>query len=281
MVIGDRVVGNSAYLRIGDNVIMQADVGLNFLHSEQKVENGTMGVVIGFSRRKRFITRTAARRLCSLNPGVYSENLFPLVYWTDRSSGAVDPLSIEWGEGYTPLEIERRLSDHDYYMAFKALSFEEELPQTKFYEGDLIEIPTATGRAQGVISSIDYEYKTYDVYSGDDYIFLSWDHPITLISHGNYWKWKNGQGSVSLSFPNIYEEVAFYSSIPGFIMPVLNPNTKDFSWGNLEMLECGFKDGSGDIMQTAHNVFLLWKVDKDPSFKARVRAYTKEGYRFS
>ncbi len=132
--------------------------------------------------------------------------------------------------------------------------FIRDLPETKFWEGDIVKIPEMTHHLKGwsdegtenfQVVSIDYNYidqKTdyglpYPFYVVSSSIGAGWsmsarESQMILVERGPVWKHYHNE---PIEFKDISEEASFFSRL-GHTDEVRNPDTQTYSWTKDEVL---------------------------------------------
>lgn len=138
-----------------------------------------------------------------------------------------------------------------------------DLPETKFWEGDVISCEDlhfedfGGDSKRAFIFNINYSYMESKNVHGDPWPFydispdmkggLTTSRPenaITLTERGNVWKYYHNE---PLEFPDLREEADFYYCL-GFAKEVRNPRTGNYSWNGYQELRDAVKSGLGDAV---------------------------------
>ena len=234
MEILDKFVYNS-YVRIGDRVILNIDKeSREYHHSRQS--NGQKGTVTGFNRTVAYKGRNET--YIYGKSGKFEYNGSPIVLW---DNGVTEKIS---ANDLSPVEpvLQARSEDKAYIEAFNTVCFVEPLPQTLFFEGDMVRLNNVCEFDRAIITNIDYsrllspeglrDDKHIPVYSliccqidGQEHVKLidKWRDRVfknsdisRILERGNYWNWEHDKRLLKFYSPE--HEKQFYDSL-GFQVP--------------------------------------------------------------
>lgn len=235
-----------AVMQVGDEVAItipkeNRDWGYN------PFPDGTKAVIVGFSE-------IAYGRLDNfgLKPGVYVNRA-----WVILSSWE-EGILLEFSgrlELTDRMEYERRVALHRQHQQESPSrrrneEFIRDLPETPFWEGDIVRVSSQDNRQLQIIS-IDYASlpkKTqlgseYPAYKVSDSLSAGWhtsasENEMVLIERGPVWKLFHDE---PVTFGSLAEEAQFFERI-GRVEEVPNPKSGLYSWTKEEALEA-IQDG--------------------------------------
>jgi len=281
-------------LKIGDEVVItipkdSREWGYN------PCPDGTVAVVRGFAT-------IPYGRLSNFGhkPGIYVNREWVTVEFSDGRThsewvGRMD--LVDKAEYQKRVAAFRKLqkSNPNYWRDSK--DFIEELPETPFWEGDVVEVtnPKLIQMTKGypsiVVVSIEYSQlndKTnngskWPAYRISDKLMAGWytyasEDDLKLLERGDIWKYYHKQ---PISFENIQKEAEFFSML-GHTDEVRNPANELYSWTKDQVLEAiqnglvhGFAMASGFFGTSPRVTAIRFR---DEELGKRVASATLEGF---
>ena len=284
-------------LQTGDRVIHNMDKEARSWGRKGPAD-GTLGTVLGFTKCKTHKARWGLDRYF-YSPGVYYQDGVPLILWDDGSSEVSG-----WDHDLADtVELERRFAawrkqNHNHGANHRLLRIED-LPETQFFELDIVQLKPGTQAASSFqdspkrlrVSSILWHIKpdergqAYDVeWIDDDGNYArcgsTWlhDNELELLERGNVWREYVNE---PLKFADIREELAFAHGT-GKVHEQRNPANQLYSWSADEVL-AAIRAGTVDSMNLTPGLFggktrpTAYRCE-DRDLGERVRAYTIEGF---
>ena len=251
------------FFRIADRVIMNMSHETRAWSGRNLIPDGAKGTVVGFTRYKRDVS--IIDYYCSKIPGIYEGNGAAIILWDNGQH------TNEGGESvcFEDLSLnESRRNDTEYNKAFETIVKIADLQSTPVEIGDEIIVErVGNGKRatyQATIGRIDYlrlnekcddgvtpmpayQYRATEGWSSS----CNEGDILRIVKRGNYWAWLNNK--TQLSFADLKEECAFYSSI-GFVEDVRNPKNGMYSWTLPELLQA-VKEGTVDVIHTSPGMF--------------------------
>lgn len=236
-------IPDAAHCRIGDRVMMAVrsnDDGW----TPRRVENGTVGSVIGFNRYRFFNGRLSAK------PGEWAGNGNPIVAWDNGVDDVPSPQDMV----YVDKRMQAR-KDLAWYEAFKRHQLVGKLPDTPFYEEDICTIKNGVMVKVTVIdyqelNALNDEGKPVSCYcvryldSPSTSSYLRADQ-LTLHARGTVWTWYNDRPA--------FDALSLETKIDAHVRMKMyddmrNPRTDHFDWTQ-EDLDKAAKDGIIDVVR--------------------------------
>jgi len=286
-------------------------------HREGHPAAGTIGVCVRPGRYRNYVARYNS--YSNKVPGIYENDGNWMVLWAgateevnvDTYNCEVAPESKEhydlrkqglWAD---PIHKNKTITMHIQEDHLRRTIRIGDLPETKFWEGDIVR-PVNGGHvyhgdniAERRIYNIDYRWAedtnthhqgegSYDidwVYPNGEYAGCgsshAWDSDMELVRRGNVWKYFNNE---PLSFRDIREEVGFMHGIRQ-VVEVRNPENNLYSWDKDSALKA-IQDGIADHFKLMNGLFGAGSRESvykclDLDLGARVRKATLEGFGLS
>jgi hypothetical protein len=291
-------------LQIGDKVTFTMDKEARYWGRKGPTD-GTIGMVVGFFQAVYYAPRWGG---FGDKPGVYHSNGAVRVRWSDGTGSYIDGTELAMVDqgAYTQRQAAFKAyqgnPDVDTFLNKDLRIFVEDLPETAFWEGDVVKWTHNLWRDQGIedlkVNRIDYHFMAQRCNDDSPWPFYgvepvegrmgtssAAEADLTLVRRGNLWKHYHGE---ALGFSDLKEEVEFHHGL-GKVKEVRNPTSGIFSWTKDEVLKAiqdgigqGFTAGSGGMIghligrpnDIRHSVYVF----EDDDLGARVRASTLEGF---
>lgn len=275
---------------IGDRVVMDMDRDAR-AWGQKGVPNGTEGTVIGKARHRRYAARFGLDTFRYKTPGIYEMDSGLIVKWDDGSISGhnydatlLDKNEYEdrlanrwtipvWDNGRDMYEVEAELLNEKYVGP---------LPETEYWEGDLIRADFGGRSRLFRVESIDHQYFDKDSMRRDDgsmmpiynvrfsnsdgsdaqagSTYIHQDDPIQLIRRGNLWKMYH---NLPLVFNDLTEEVSFYRGLHQY-QDIKNPDTGYYNWTLEEALQAiknGVGDGISGVLFSSSTTYQVYKMN--------------------
>lgn len=266
----------------GMKVVMNMDSYTRSYRGKDTPPNGTVGI-LAYRNRSVFFKERIGSHIGAYTPGVYAEDTSWNVIWEGQCKvHSISSTDVEihpddknrYDERAETLWYGPVINDKIIGYATREKELDnsvriQDLPETKFYEGDVVESQTERFHASNegfefVISRINYSFTQYMQEANDDRGQLydgTWIDPKTgeyarrgsligvcdkhynLVRRGNVWKHYHGE---TPEFRSLVEEATFYSSL-GYRQEVRNPASGLYLW-SLEEFKQAVKDGIVDCM---------------------------------
>lgn len=243
--------------------------------------DGTVATIISFSEMAWGRTYN-----CGMRPGIHLNRAWANLRLEDgqeilENTGRLTLLAL-------PEEIEQRSQAFYSVPEDHNAGFLRELPETPFWEGDLVRVDFQGALRDLVVQRIDYDCldrlcnngSPYPCYAlSDESHGWSVGYPInkmTLVERGKVWRYYHYE---HLTFRNLREEFNFFASL-GHTSEVQNPATGFYKWTKEEVLQAireglvhGFRM---DGLFGEPSISALWFRDEE--LGKRVAAETLKGF---
>jgi len=248
--------------------------------------DGTKGVITGFSH----ISYGRANGICE--PGVFLNRSWPKVALESGDTITISSFHLKSFDT-TPRQ---RLTAQER----KQRDFVRELPETRFWEGDRVQLLNPekhVTETEFYIASIQYDKLTADTsqkdvkdvhpkYWTNIYVLTNkWPTGYTMHSYGEDdleliergWVWKYYHDE-AIEFPTLTDEANFYKSLAQ-VQQVKNPKTGHYGWDSLQDVLDGIEQGLGHAFSAGHGLFggglshSLWRYDNE-SLGKRLAEFT-------
>lgn len=284
----------------GDRVIMKMDKESRSYRGDEYPPDGTLGTFLGCKRVTRYRGRVG-NDAHFYEPGIYECDGVAIIKW-DNGSDKVDGWSHEMLD---KVEYKRRFEawhaienkPHDFGEHVVRVG---DLPETRFWEGDIVALTDATGHTLNRlrVDSIEFHWGRNE--NGFAY-GVSWvdennvyakrgstncrSSDLKLIERGNVWKEEHGG---TLVFADLLQE-ANYAQWRGRTEGVRNPANGLYKWTKDEVL-AAIQDGIVDAFNLSSGIIASLLQDnarinairfKDRDLGERVRQETMLGFGMS
>lgn len=203
--------------------------------------NNTIAEVVGFSTITNGRINNYGR-----DPGIFENKCQVKVRLPDEKEICISSCHIkpENEETYEQkLSVWRNLSSESKNIRKKIA----DLPETDFYEGDVVLCSSFISKEEWVIHHIQYEYigqhrddgSNMGIYSlseslnSGSYLSVFGSDELQLVRRGNVWRYYNNE---PISFETLQEEAAFHKML-GKTKEIKNPSNGTYSWTKDEILQ--------------------------------------------
>jgi len=250
-------------LRRGDKVV----ININKENREWGYDpcpDGTIATMIGFGEIHYGRLHNFGHK-----PGIYENHSWPQVQLDNGKELSLNGSNVELidKDEYKKREKQYRIDVKEKGYSFDKV-FLRELPETPYWEGDLVNLLTFdwNGKKNLVVTMINYNYigtfcndsvTPYPIYQvspdirGGSYMSFR-ESEMEFVERGPVWKFYHNE---PIKFTSIEDEARFHHFM-GFTKSVRNPANNIYCWAKDEALK-GIKDGLGHMMSGSCNPFAL------------------------
>ena len=273
-----------SYWRVGDRVRIKVAK-----HDDEycpPAPSGSEGVVVGFTEMDYGRNNYGGRR-----PGIYTNDNYSYVKLDNGKEVELGTFNLEFVD---PTLDEIRIGEnrkrvaevgvHEHCRLLDEEKFLRDLPETDFYEHDLVEYQSDRpyrSPEKGKITRVEY-LKQYDprkrniiTYSIklDESGTVMWIEPerIKLIERGSIWKYYHNE---PLSFDSIPAEYEFWKAV-GKVKYISNPKTNNYRWSENEAEAFVLNDkahgwtGKGSPLSKGSDIQVFFMEDEEFGKKVR------------